>query len=197
MRPQRAVGLLVAVGLLSACASIRGSGDIISEAREVGSFTRVDASEGVRVQLVVDPAAESAVTVRYDDNVLGKVITRVDGGTLEVRIDGTVALGGGGDRYVEIVVPGLTGVGADSGASVTGSGSLAGLEVNGSGGASVDLGGLEAERIDIMVSGGARVTIRASDAVEGEASGGARLTVLGDPGRVDVATSGGASVSSS
>ena len=197
MRPQRAVGLLVAVGLLSACASIRGSGDIVSEAREVGSFTRVDASEGVRVQLVVDPAAESAVTVRYDDNVLGKVITRVDGGTLEVRIDGTVALGGGGDRYVEIVVPGLTGVGADSGASVTGSGSLAGLEVNGTGGASVDLGGLEAERIDIMVSGGARVTIRASDAVEGEASGGARLTVLGDPGRVDVATSGGASVSSS
>ena len=53
---------------------------------------------------------------------------------------------------------------------------------------------LEAERIDVTATGGADVTVRATGEVKGEASGGARVSILGDPEWVDVATSGGASV---
>jgi hypothetical protein len=195
VRRQRFLFVLVTCGLLSACTAVGGSGDIVSEPRELGSFSRVAASEGVHVRLVIDPTAEPGVTVRYDDNVLDNVITRLDGGTLVVRLDGAITLGGGADRHVEIAVAQLTGIAADSGAIVSGSGTATGLEVIGSGGASVDLSGLDAGTLDIEVSGGANATLRAADAVSGEASGGARVTILGDPARVEVSTSGGASLS--
>ena len=197
MRPR---ALLFALILLAvpACdeSAVDASGTIVSEARDVGSFDGVDASQGVNVRLVVDDGATHSVIVNYDDNVIDDIDVRVDGDTLKVRIGREMSLRGGGDRYVEVTVPALTNVSATNGANLSGSGSATTLEVAASGGANVDLGGLEADNVTVDLSGGANAVVRVTGTVDGSAANGANLLILGDPARVDVATSGGANVNS-
>lgn len=197
MRPR---ALLFALVLLAvpACdeSAVDASGTIVSEARDVGSFDGVDASQGVNVRLVVDAGATHSVIVNYDDNVIDDIDVRVDGDTLKVRIGREVNLTGGGDRYVEVTVPALAKVSVTNGANLSGSGSATTLEVDASGGANVDLGGLEADNVTVDLSGGANAVVRVTGTVDGNAANGANLLILGDPARVEVATSGGANVSS-
>jgi hypothetical protein len=191
--------LLVALLLLTipACdeSAVDASGNIVSEVRDVGSFDGVDASQGVNVRLVVDAGASRSVTVNYDDNVIDDIDVRVDGETLKVRLGREVTLAGGGDRYVAVILPALTKVAVTNGANLSGEGSATALEVDASGGANVDLGGLEADRATVDLSGGANAVLRVTDTVDGNAANGANLLILGDPRQVDVETSGGANVS--
>lgn len=192
--------LLVALVLLTipACdeSAVDASGNIVSEVRDVGSFDGVDASQGINVRLVVDAGASPSVTVNYDDNVIDDIDVGVDGDTLKVRLGREVNLAGGGDRYVEVILPALTKVAATNGAILSGEGSATALEVDASGGANVDLGGLEADSATVDLSGGANAVVRVTDTVDGNAANGANLLILGDPARVDVETSGGANVTS-
>jgi hypothetical protein len=40
-----------------------GSGDIVAEAREIGSFDRIEVSSGIAVEITVDPAAPEGVSL--------------------------------------------------------------------------------------------------------------------------------------
>ncbi len=91
-----------------------------------------------------------------------------------------------------MVCPEVAAIAVSSGASLSASGVGNELELAASGGAVADLGSLQLGRLDVDLSGGAVARVSATEAVEGDASGGAVLTVLGDPTRIDVATSGGA-----
>ncbi len=57
------IGLIALV--VSACL-VAGSGDIVTEEREVGSFRSISIGGGVDVELVVDPSAVQSVSVTYD-----------------------------------------------------------------------------------------------------------------------------------
>ncbi len=185
---------MVVIGLLalSACGTV-GSGDLSADERSVGSFNSLEVGDGINVDLTIDPAAASSVTVNYDDNLLDQVVTEVRGETLVIEFEGMVTILGG-DRSVDVVVDSLERIEVSGGSDLQGSGTVDRYELRASGGSDVDLGDLEARSVEIDVSGGSDVRVYASESIEGEASGGSDVLVLGDPDRSRVDTSGGSDV---
>jgi hypothetical protein len=186
------VAILMASTLLTACGP-SGSGNLVTEAREVGEFTSLEVSGGIDLRLTVDPSATTSVSVIYDDNLLDRIVTEVDGDTLTVRSRGPFNVFGSG-RIVEVTTPTLQSLTASGGSDVDGTGATESLAVEVSGGADLDLGDLVAGTVVLRASGGADVTVNVTDEISGEASGGADVTVRGDPVNQSIDVSGGADV---
>jgi len=184
--------LIVAIAL-SACGAV-GSGDIITEQREIDTFDRVEVSGGMAVDLLVEPDATQEVTVTFDDNLLDRVVTRVSGSTLIIEFDGGVQFTGAG-RFVAVIMPSLEAVAASGGSDVIGSGAEDAIRVRASGGSKVDLTDITARTVEVEASGGSEVAVFASETVTGEASGGSDVTVLGNPAEVSIESTGGSDVS--
>jgi hypothetical protein len=186
--------LAVAITLvLGACGAV-GSGDIITEQREVDTFDRVEVRGGMAVDLLVEPDATQEVTVTFDDNLLDRVVTRVRGNTLIVEFDGGAQFTGAG-RFVAVIMPSLEAVIASGGADVIGSGAENTIQVQASGGSSVDLTDMAARTVELEASGGSDVVVFASQTVTGETSGGSDVTVFGNPSEVSINSTGGSDVS--
>ncbi|MGA7097876.1 MAG: DUF2807 domain-containing protein [Acidimicrobiia bacterium] len=193
MAISRSLSLTMCSLLLVAACGQAGSGNVSTDVRDVGDFDRLDISGGVNVDLVVDSSAEISVAVVYDDNLQDNVVTRLDGDTLFIETQGNINVTGR-DRRVEVTVPALVEMKVDSGSNVDGSGSLSSLTLGVTGGATVDLGDLEVANMDIDVDSGANVDVNVRDSITGQASGGANLTIGGDPTTRNVDVSGGANV---
>lgn len=186
--------LASSLALVAAC-GVTGSGDIVTEERTPGDFSRIEISGGIALRLTVDPGADSAVIVNYDDNVIGLIETEVVGDTLRIYNDGSYNTLGGGDRFVEVTLNDLSGLEASGGSSVIGQGEARLLEVEASGGADVDLATLTVAEMSLDASGGASLIVNVTQTVTGAASGGADVVVQGSPPQQGIETSGGAEVS--
>ena len=200
-RPIGAIALLAAVVTLTACgfcgvhSGVEGSGNLVTEIREVGSFTRIAVSGGANVELTVDPSLRQSVSVTYDDNVLDFIVTRVSGNTLIIDTEGSFRTTGGGRRYVTVVTDRIEVIKASGGADVIGNGVTESYRLRASGGSDVDLLNLRASLVEIDASGGTDVWVFASESITGEASGAAEVEVYGSPANVDISKSGVAEVS--
>ena len=177
--------------ILVACGPA-GSGNLITEERDVGSFESVNVSGGIDLHLTVDPSATTEVTVSFDDNLIDQVRTEVVNGVLIIAEETGSFFWFGGDALVSVSVADLESLTASGGSDVTGSGELTNLELKASGGCDVDLDGLPIESIVIDASGGSDVVVRPLVSVVGKVSGGADVTVRGSPNTIDVETTGGA-----
>jgi hypothetical protein len=198
--------LLVFVGALAGC--VQGQGPMTSETREVGSFSRIEATAGIRVEVRMGPA--QAVEVTAQETLLPVISTEVRGETLSVQAseDFTTLE----PVTVTVVVPALTGITLSGGsratldldaerieirirggAHVTAAGSVHSLALDADGGATASLEDLSVRSATVSMEGGATATLTASDDVTGTASGGSRLTVIGDAD-VSVEDSGGSVV---
>jgi hypothetical protein len=186
--------MLAAAALLLAACGTTGSGNIVTEQRDVGSFDQIETGGGVRVELTVDPSLPTSVEVTYDDNLLDNVVTDVSGDTLVVKLTGSINITGGGGRVVTVVTDRLVGVESSGGSSVKATGTTSSYRADASGGANLDLRDLQASSVEIDASGGANVNVYATDSATGEASGGANVSVYGNPTTVTVETSGGANL---
>lgn len=195
-RPDRPIIRLlvfaIAAALVFVACGETGSGTIVTEARDVASFDRIETSGGISVELTVDPNLPTSVEVSYDDNLIDNVVTDVSGDMLEVKITGSISTSGSGRRVVTIVTQSLVGISSSGGSSVNGTGITGAYEADASGGANLELRKLEATSVTVDASGGANVNVFATDSVTGEASGGADVSVFGNPATVTVDTSGGA-----
>jgi hypothetical protein len=194
MKLRRLTALLLSMTLLAACGP-SGSGNVVSEDRDVGAFDSIEVSGGIALRLTTDPEAATAVTVTYDDNIIDLIATEVDGSTLKIESRGSYTTIGGEDRFVEVSVANLQGLTASGGANVVGEGSVGVLDLRASGGANVDLSLLSAGDMTLEASGGANVVVNVTDAITGSASGGANVVVEGDPPLLNIDVSGGADLS--
>jgi hypothetical protein len=191
--------LLLAAGLLIAgCTfvTIQGSGNVITETREVRDFDTVSVCCGMQLRLT--QGADEQLTLEGEDNILNEIETNVSGGTLTVRF--RRSLTPFNFRFSRPVIVHLT------------MKTIHGVSL--SGGASVDSERMESDRLDLAFSGGSHaaltevvaksVTVEASggDNVEIEsltadtlnlrASGGSHLTVDGGTvGAQQITASGG------
>lgn len=84
-------------------------------------------------------------------------------------------------------------VNASGGSQVALSGRCSAHSATASGGAAVDSGQLQCARATVAGSGGARLTVHATDLVDGSLSGGSQLYVEG-PARAEVDASGGSQI---
>jgi len=82
---QKLVILFTAVLFLSACRYKTGSGNIVTEVRETGSFTGVSVSGGFEVEL--RQSGNEEVVVEADDNIIKYINTKVGKGELVINLD--------------------------------------------------------------------------------------------------------------
>ena len=184
---------MIVVAVLGAACGPSGSGNIVSEVREVGEFESIEVSGGIDLRLTVDPGATDSVVVVYDDNLLDQIVTEVNGSTLVIGSEGSFNILGSG-RVVEVTASSLERLSASGGSEVDVTGGIETLSLEASGGSDVDASDLTVVSMRIEASGGADVTVNVTGEVSGSASGGADVTVLGEPGTTNIDVSGGADV---
>ena len=192
-RSRRLVGGVLVVAVTAVGCGSTGSGDVVSETRVVESFDRIEVSNGIAVEITVDPAAPAGVTSIYDDNLQERIITEVTDGTLVIEVRGNV-IGPGSGRMVKVAMPVLIGLLADGGARVQAVGAADQLELRAEGGAAVDLEGLVVQTMDIGLGGGSTATVNAVLEISGQVTGGATLTLTNSPASRDLDVSGGGKV---
>lgn len=204
---------LLLVLTLSACFhhSVRGSGHIVEQARPLAAFDAVEVHGGLTVTAAV---GDPTVTLTLDDNLIGLVETRLDGGTLIIQpSERNTSLHPSRGSSIRVTTPNLRAVSASGGSEVTAvatPGSAQRFHASGgsrlvvtgmaaddarihvSGGSHVELAGT-AVSIDARISGGSSLAISNIDArdVAFEASGGSDVDLRGATANVDAHVSGG------
>jgi len=191
--------------------SARGSGNIVTEKRDVSGFKSVDVGGVFQVEIVA--GKEFSVEVEADDNLIGLIQTRVDGDTLCIESD--KRLKSKSPIKVRISAPNIDGlqvsgaanvtangikseslkIESSGGSRVTVSGAAAKLTVESSGGARVNADALTAIDATIEGSGGSSVEVNVTGDLRSDISGGARVTYNGTPANIVTNKSGGARVS--
>jgi len=165
--------LLAAILTVTACNAriIKGSGDLITETRQVSNFDRITLS-GLGEVIVTQGGSES-LSIETDDNVMEHIKAEVKGGTLTLGFE---------DGFNLISPSRLTFyVGVDD---------LTGLAISGSGDIESDM--LETNRLDLSVSGSGDVLIKdlTASEVKAEISGSGEIDLAGDVATQDVTISG-------
>jgi hypothetical protein len=167
------VGLL-AVSLVS-CTSTSGSGDIITSNRNTGDFTRLSAAGGFEVEVKTGSACK--VVVEADDNLIEDVETRVEGGTLKIRMRDRLNVRNA-HLKVFVTAPMLSDIQSSASADINVIGSLSAdrtMVVKASSGSSIHAD-LDAPGVDADASSGAELDLtgRTRD-LQAQASSGATI----------------------
>jgi hypothetical protein len=156
------VGLLViAVVLLTACGvrTIRGSGKVITEERDVSGFDSVTLSGYGRV--IITQGDEEALTVETDDNLMQYIETKVRGRTLEISFTEEKTIVDPSESIIfRLSVIDLTAL-ATSGAGSFEIDALDAdrLEVDVSGAGDIEIGSLNATDLVVTVNGAGNVRL--------------------------------------
>ena len=199
-----ALGGLIAFAL-TACSvaglgGLRGSGNISSETREVGSFSQVVVSGNTRV--FVTQGATPSLVVEVDDNLMEYVRAEVDDFTLHLgfastgdsyaptqpltfrltvrRLPGLELNGAGSIEATNINAPRLVVEISGSGrVRLTGKVEEQYVTLNGSG--TYDAAETETKTTRVRVNGAGTATVWASDALNARLSGSGRINYYGQP----------------
>src|SRR5690606_27225292 len=70
-------------GCIDAIKSITGSGNVITQNRSLGNFTKIEAGNGV--ELIIEQSANTSVEVEADDNIQEHLKTTISGETLKIE----------------------------------------------------------------------------------------------------------------
>lgn len=214
-----AISLIVALAFMTASAAagewwkvftcsdgIRGSGDLVTESRDVKEFTRIKSSGSFDVFVTVGD--KQSVEITFDDNLIEHVLTKVRGKTLKIyseesfnsrhncRVEITVTsiesvkLSGSGDvevfnlnqDYFEYSVSGSGDMRAE--------GKVKDLEITVSGSGDIDTRDLIAEDAMVTVSGSGDVKVFASQSLDAYVAGSGDISYYGDPEDVSTSVSG-------
>ena len=203
--------VLAAAGviLLTGCRTINvagevGSGTPRSEDRSISGATEVHATASVVTRVTIGEPASVRVTA--DDNLLDNVTTRVVGSRLEIGIHGGVstrtpvtvtvvlpaveAASATASARVELmdVTSDALDVRADASGVVMVTGQTGELHATATSAGRLELGQLSATRAEVRLDSAATAWVLAVDRITGDVSTAAVLTVIGDPGSVDVTT---------
>jgi Putative auto-transporter adhesin, head GIN domain len=82
--------IMLFLPLLFACGQkIKGSGNVISEKRDVSGYKIIHVSGGFVTELV--PGNTEGITIEADDNLMPSIITKVSSNTLNLSVKGTFA----------------------------------------------------------------------------------------------------------
>jgi len=178
----------------------KGSGRMVTEQRDIGSFDRIESNIGA--DITVSIGATQSVSLTYDDNLIGYVTTKVRGKKLV--IESSRSFSSSTDCQIKIVVPQLEevsvggsgkievvgldvdrfSIGIDGSADVVASGEVGELaiEVNGSG--NVDTRDLVAGEATVEINGSGDVNVMARDYLTATVNGSGDIVYTGNPSQV-------------
>ena len=113
-------------GNLNLIDGIDGSGSVVTEKRNIETpFTKIQASTGVEV--ILEQGTPTEVEVEVDDNLIQYVVTKVENGTLIVKIDGNINTME--SAIVRVKTKTIEGLESSSGASIKTINKLSGTSV--------------------------------------------------------------------
>jgi len=185
---------------------IEGSGDLVTETRNVKDFSRIKSTGSFDVNIEV--GKEYSLEITFDDNLIDLIITEVRGNTLYLtseenfrsrrscKINITipelelVSLSGSGDITVtnldsdkfEYVISGS--------GDLSASGKVDELELRISGSGDIDTRELIAKVVYATISGSGDIKLYAEDTFEGRVSGSGDIDYYGNPENVSTSVSG-------
>ncbi|MFN3968727.1 head GIN domain-containing protein [Flavobacterium sp.] len=154
--------------------SITGSGNVITEKRNLANFDKVTVSQGLECEIIYSDKLE--VTVEADDNLINGINTTVQNGTLEISSEY--------DNYINVVskriivhMPKIVSLESTSGSTLK-SGSI-----------------LKSDDITLKSSSGSSLEVEVeADKVTLETSSGSEQTVIGKALKVYSASSSGSTI---
>jgi hypothetical protein len=202
---------LAAMSLAAGCQTITvgngevGSGTLKTEDRSIDAVIEVHATAAVVTHVTFGSPASVQVTA--DDNLLDNVTTQVTGSRLDIAIRGSITTRN--PITVTLVVPSLEAatatasarielagvqagalrLRAESSATIQVTGQVTDLDVAGTSAGRLELRDLQATTAGVRLDSAAQAWVRAVDRITGDVSSAGVLTVVGDPGQVDVTTS--------
>jgi len=150
----------VAILVTSACrlGGVRGSGNMITETRNVGDFDRIEVSDAYKLIIKQDSAGSAKITVNADDNLLKYIKTDVSGGKLHIYNHKKIRSREG--LTVTVTVKNLTEVDASGAVKVESDGKLTvkDLKFDISGATKVNMQ-LDAANVNTDISGVGNITL--------------------------------------
>lgn len=190
---------------------VKGSGNIVTDRREVAKFSSIEVSGAFIVEAVAQK--ESSVEVEGDDNLLQYIRTEVRDGRLEVSSEKSFSTGG--RIKIRISAPNIENVdlsGAStltladvkneslrlesSGASkIRISGETGKFDVEMRGASKLDASDLKATDVSVDSSGASTANVFVSGELRADLSGASRVNYSGSPKNVVKEVSGASSVS--
>ena len=208
--------LLAALSLLLLLAAgcdwrgIRGNGEIKTDSRAVGAFTRIDA--GGFYEMEWHPGAPSC-RITTDENLLSYIKTRVDGDMLKIDLEETIApthgikvaltspsLAGaslsGALRFDASSLGGATFALETSGASkVTLAGKVHRLLASLTGASKLHATDLVSEDVELSVTGAGRADVSATNLLRAVITGAGKVNYSGHPKSVEKKITGAGKIS--
>ncbi|MEO7674865.1 MAG: head GIN domain-containing protein [Pyrinomonadaceae bacterium] len=189
---------------------VKGSGNVATETREVGSFSGVEVSGVFQVEITAQK--EFGIEIEADDNLLPLIKTELRNGVLRIETEQKIKTSN--PLKVRISAPNIDSIEASgaskvsladlknselridtSGASkINISGETAELTVEVSGASSIDAENLRAVNASVGASGASRVSVFASNELKSSASGASKIVYLGSPRNIEKSSSGASSV---
>jgi len=157
---------------------VKGNGKVVTEERSVGPYGAISLSGWFDVELV--PGREGDITITGESNLLEHIITKVDGGNLQLKTEKGYNLSASWGQGVKITVP----VESIDAVNLAGSGDINGTFTIRTGSFSARLAG----------SGDVQLSVSAQE-VGASLSGSGDMTLSGDAGDLTVSVSGSGDVS--
>lgn len=168
-----------------------GSGVPATQSRDVPAFDSVELAGGNNV--VIHVGGRQSVVVKADDNLLRRVTTKVQSGTLVIgNTPGSLMtnLAGGGNVVVTgIETESLTVTLSGSG-NLTGTGSAGSLAVTLSGSGNAWFTGLAADDVHAVLSGSGNIFVTASKSLDASLPGSGTIVYAGNPRAVTKSVTG-------
>lgn len=206
MRIKFVIFMVALLSLFSGCINdggpletVRGSGNVITEGREVSGFTAVSL-QGIG-QLEIDQTGTESLSITADENLLPYIETSVRGGKLIISVQGNTLFNNVTELTYHVTVDTIDSVELDGAGSIeishldaddwqvnldgTGNITASGqankqtVEINGAGAYTADE--LTSEEVTVRHSGAGMVVVQVSDQLDVRIDGLGTVEYIGDP----------------
>ena len=175
--------LLALFTLISICSfaqweTIKGSGNVTKETREVSGFHGVTLSGNMSVQLAY--GTSNSITVEGDDNLLPYIETKVEDGILQVKNKTRTSLKTKSKLMVYVSITKITELKVSGSGNIIGAGDFSNdgktdVSVSGSGNINVELDSFSETKIAISGSGNVTLKGKSTNNIEATISGSGNI----------------------
>lgn len=177
--------ILISALLLTSCTLVMtpGSGNVVTETREVSDFQNVEICCGM--QLILTQGDEERLTIEAEDNVISEIETIVSRGTLDIRFHQNFRFFGWRLNHpirVNLQMREIQGVSISSGSSLDAPNITSGqLTLRFSSGSNGEIGEITANQVTLNASGGAHASIdtMTTDALDIQLGSGSEVRIDG------------------
>lgn len=161
--------------VFASCHHVTGSGNIVTDEKQVESFTGISANNGFTVEIKVGSPA--SVKIEADDNILKMIKVKVVNNVLEIHAENNVSFTNC-HLNAYVTVPTLESIESSGGATITVVDELK-----------------NQNKIRLNASGGSKIKAQVdAPTVNAESSGGANMELSGKTRDLTVDASGGANI---